>query len=109
MSSQAHIIGVVVSEMSIETKIATDSVTANSRKSRPTMPPMRRIGVNTAMSDMLIEKTVNPISRAPSSAASNGFMPASICRVMFSMTTIASSTTKPVAIVMAMRDRLSML
>ena len=32
-----------------------------------------------------------------------------MCRVMFSMTTIASSTTNPVAIVIAISERLSML
>ncbi len=59
------------------------------------------------MSDREIEMTVKPISWAPFSAASSGVMPDSRCRVMFSMTTIASSTTKPVAIVSAMSDRLS--
>ena len=38
-----------------------------------------------------------------------GGMPASRRRDMFSITTIASSTTKPVEIVNAMSDRLSML
>ena len=42
---------------------------ANSRKSRPTMPPISRMGMKTAISEMLIEKTVKPISRAPCSAA----------------------------------------
>ena len=36
-------------------------------------------------------------------------MPASTWREMFSMTTIASSTTNPVAIVSAISDRLSRL
>ena len=64
-SRYAHIMGVVVSEMSIETIIAVDSVMANSRNSRPTIPAMRRIGMKTAISDMLIEKMVNPISLEP--------------------------------------------
>src|SRR5882762_4955120 len=64
LSSLAHIIGVVVSETSSETRMATDKVTANSRNSRPTMPPMRRMGVNTATSETLTERTVNPIARA---------------------------------------------
>ena len=38
---------------------------------------------------------VKPISRAPLSAASNGRMPPSMWRTMFSSITIASSTTKP--------------
>ena len=64
--SFAHIIGVVVSEMTSETAMATESVvTANSRKSRPTMPPIRRIGMKTATSETLIEMTVKPISLRP--------------------------------------------
>ena len=63
--SCAHIIGVAVSETSRDTAMASVRVTANSRKSRPTIPPMRRIGMNTATSETLIESTVKPISRAP--------------------------------------------
>ena len=62
----AHIIGVVVSETTSETPMATESVTANSRNSRPTMPPISRIGMNTATSETLIDSTVKPISLAPS-------------------------------------------
>ena len=58
---------------------------------------------------MLIDMTVKPTSRAPSSAACIRGMPASMWREMFSSTTIASSTTKPVAIVSAINDRLSRL
>jgi hypothetical protein len=57
--------------------MAAESVTANSRKSRPTMPLISRIGMKTATSDTLIETTVKPISRAPFSAASNGAAPSS--------------------------------
>ena len=52
-------------------------VMANSKKKRPTMPPMNRIGMNTATSDSVIDSTVKPISLAPLMAASNGFMPCS--------------------------------
>jgi hypothetical protein len=51
----AHIIGVVVSEITIEIRIAIDSVIVNSRNSRPTMPPISRIGMNTAISERLID------------------------------------------------------
>ena len=101
--------GVVVSDTSMETKIDTDSTTANSRNKRPTMPPIARMGMKAAISDRLIDTTVKPISRAPCNAASIGVLPRSICREMFSSTTIASSTTKPVATVIAMSERLSML
>ncbi len=56
-----------------------------------------------------METMVKPISEAPLSAASSGAIPSSMCRVMFSIMTIASSTTKPTAIVSPMRDRLSRL
>ena len=65
--------------------------------------------MKTAIRLRLIDTTVKPISRAPSSAAAFGAMPRSTWRVMFSSTTMASSTTKPVATVIAISDRLSML
>src|SRR5271157_1963448 len=95
--------------MTIDTTMAVDSVIANSRNSLPTIPLMRRIGINTAISDMVIDRMVNPISREPSRAAFIGAMPDSRRRVMFSITTIASSTTNPVEIVNAMSERLSIL
>ena len=61
--------GVVVSETTMETAMATESVTANSRNSRPTMPPISSSGMNTATSEMLMVSTVKPISCAPFSAA----------------------------------------
>ncbi len=87
--------------------MATESTTANSRNSLPTIPPIIRMGMKTAIRDTLIDRTVKPISDAPRRAAAMGCMPFSMCRVMFSMTTIASSTTKPVAIASAIRERLS--
>jgi len=47
-------VGVVVSETTMEMMTAVASVTANSRKSRPMMPPIIRMGMKTAISDMLI-------------------------------------------------------
>ena len=101
--------GVVVSDTKSETMMATESVTANSRNSRPTIPPMRKMGMKTATSERVIERTVKAISFAPRKAACIGGTPCSRYRLMFSRTTMASSTTKPVAIVRAMRDRLSRL
>ena len=69
--------GVVVSDTSSETAMATLRVTANSRKSLPTIPPINRIGMKTAISEVLIESTVKPISREPFIAASKGFIPSS--------------------------------
>ena len=42
------------------------------------MPPISRIGMKTAISEMLIDSTVKPTSLAPLSAASSGDMPSSI-------------------------------
>ena len=92
-----HSIGVSVSETSPDTRIAAAIVTANSCISRPTMPPMKRIGMKTAASDSVIETIVNAISFDPSRAA---------CRRDFPM---ASSTTNPTESVSAISDRLSML
>ena len=89
--------------------MAALNVTANSRNSRPTSPPISRIGMKTATSDVLIESTVNPISFAPRNAAGTGAIPCSMWRVMFSSTTIASSTTNPVEIASAISERLSRL
>jgi hypothetical protein len=105
----AHIAGVTVSDTTSEIRIAIDSVTANSWNSLPTIPGISRIGMNTAISDRLIEITVKLTSALPRIAASRGGTPASRCRTTFSSTTTASSTTKPVAIVSAISDRLSRL
>ena len=68
-AAAAHIIGVSVSDTTSDTAMAADSVTANSRNSRPTTPPISRIGMNTATSDRLMDSTVKPTSRDPRSAA----------------------------------------
>ena len=70
---------------------------------------MNSTGMNTAASDRVIDTIVKPISLAPSSVACSRDLPISICRVMFSSITIASSTTKPTHSVSAISDRLSRL
>ena len=70
---------------------------------------MNSSGMNTAISETVSEITVKPISLAPRSAASIAPSPSSICRTMFSIITIASSTTKPVPMVSAINERLSRL
>ena len=101
--------GVSVSDTTAEVRMATVSTTANSWNSLPSSPPMNRIGMNTATSEMLMETTVKPICRDPASAASNGPMPISRWRWMFSIITIASSTTKPTEMVSAISEKLSRL
>ncbi len=78
MRSRAHIIGVSVSETTAEIRIVTDSVTANSRKSRPTMSPMKSSGISTAMSETVSDRIVKPICSEPFSAASSGGSPSSM-------------------------------
>src|SRR6185312_12262538 len=56
----AHIIGVTVSETSSETKMAIDRVIENSRNNLPTIPPINKIGMKTAISERLMETTVKP-------------------------------------------------
>ncbi len=58
------------------------------------------------MSDRVSEMIVKPICLEPFSAACSGGSPASIWREMFSIITMASSTTKPVAMVSAISVRL---
>ncbi len=62
--------------------------------------------MRTAMSETVSERIVNPICSAPTSAASSGRLPSSMYRAMFSIITIASSTTNPVEIVSAISVRL---
>ena len=102
----AQIIGVSVSETTIEMAMAKTSVTENSRNTRPITPVMNSSGMNAAISEMLIETTVKPICRAPSSAACTGVIPFSRLRKQFSIITMASSTTKPTEITSAISDRL---
>ena len=52
---------------------------------------------------------VKPICSEPFIAACQGVSPSSRKRAIFSITTIASSTTKPVAMVSAISERLSRL
>ena len=100
-------IGVTVRLAISEMRTAVVMVSANSRNKRPTSPPMKISGMNTATRLIEIDNTVKPTSRAPLNAASLGRMPSSTWRAIFSTTTIASSTTKPVETVSAISDRLS--
>src|SRR6267154_6733275 len=79
-----HIIGVNVSETNPEISTATIMVTANSCSSRPRMPPMKRTGMNTAASEIVIDKMVKATSFDPSRVAWSGLFPISMWREMFS-------------------------
>ncbi len=75
LSRRADIIGVSVSEMKAEMRIATASVIANSRKRRPTTSPMKSNGISTAMSEKVSEMMVKAIWREPLKAACIGSSP----------------------------------
>ena len=87
--------------------MATLKVMANSRNSRPSNPPINRIGRNTAISARVIETIVGPISAAPSRVAWRSGWPASNRWAITSTITTASSTTKPTLRVRAISERLS--
>ena len=74
---------------------AATMVMPNSWKNRPTMPPMKPIGRNTATMDSVVASTARPISSVPCSAASCGLLPICTWRTMFSRTTMASSMSSP--------------
>ena len=104
-----HIIGVSVSAITVEHEMAIITVRANSLKFLPTTPPIKTRGIKTMIRAILVDITAPVISPMLSMAALKGFLPSSICLVVFSRTTIASSTRKPTESVRAIRDRLSKL
>ena len=57
--------GVAVSDITMEMRMAMERVKANSQKRRPTMPPINSSGMNTATSEMLIDRTVKLILLRP--------------------------------------------
>ena len=69
--------GVRVRDTTPEKRMATMITTANSRNSRPTMPPMNSTGMNTAAREIVMERMVKPISSDPSKAACRGGLPIS--------------------------------
>ena len=109
MRNQYASTGITVSETSSEASRATVTVIANGAKSCPTKPPTSAIGAKTATVVRVDAVTAPATSRTPVEdrvAASSS--PYSRCRLMFSSTTIESSTTRPTAMVSAPRvSRLS--
>ncbi len=101
--------GMSVNATTADTRIAIETTTANSWNRRPTVPGMKKMGMKTATSDTEIDRTVKPTSRAPAIAARAGATPRSMCEMIASRTTIASSTTRPTAIVRPISEMLSRL
>ena len=77
------------------TEVAT--VSANGRNHSPAPPPMNATGINTAMIENVVAVTARPISCVPMLAAVRRSLPISMCRTMFSRTTMASSISTPIA------------
>src|SRR5205809_2433786 len=63
---RAHIIGVSVRDTTSDSRIAADSVSANSRNRRPTMSPMNRIGMKTDRKSTRLNSSHGYISYAVS-------------------------------------------
>ena len=79
-----------------EKNTAMDAVQPNCTKNLPTTPLMKAVGRNTAISVNVVAMTARPISSAASRAASSGVLPMVRCRMMFSISTMASSTSTPI-------------
>ena len=78
--------------------IAAAIVNANCWKSSPVVPGKKATGMNTDISTSDVATTAPPISRIARAVAWNGLVLSStMWRTIFSKTTIASSTTRPVA------------
>ena len=92
-----HSIGTRVSATTEENATAAARVMPNSPKITPMRPGARATGRNTDTSTTVVAITAKPIWRLPSMAASSGGLPCSRWRTMFSSTTMASSTTRPMA------------
>ena len=101
-----HSAGTSVSALSAEISIDTDTATANCRKSWPLMPGMKATGTNTDSSTRvmaMIGAVISVIAFLVASATvSSGS--SSMTRSTFSMTTMASSTTMPMASTRASSD-----
>ena len=97
-SSVAQSAGVRVSATSPEIVIAMTMVRANSLYIAPVIPEMNATGTKTAASDSTIATSAPATWRIALSAACRGGRPSSsMIRSTFSITTIASSTTMPIA------------
>ena len=87
--------GVTSRATSSENRMEMTAVQANCLKNKPTMPPINAIGKKTDTSAKVVASTASPISSAASMAASYGLLPMRKWRSMFSISTMASSTSTP--------------
>ena len=96
-NNRVLIIGVSVSDTKADTRTDDATTRPNSRNKRPVIPCRKITGKNTTASVTVVEMIANVISDDPFSPASRGSSPCSMRLKMFSIITIASSTTNPVA------------
>ena len=89
--------GVSVSETKAEISTAAPITIPNSLNKLPTKPSRKIIGKNTTAKVTEVAMTAKKISSLPSRAARYLSYPSSNFLNMFSVTTIPSSTTRPVA------------
>ena len=87
----------IVKETNAETKTAPATTTPNSLNKDPTKPCKKITGMNTTAKVIEVDTTAKKISLLPSKAASLIGKPSSNFLKIFSVTTIPSSTTRPVA------------
>jgi len=97
-SSTAHSAGVRVSATIPDSTTETAMVIANCLYMRPVMPPRNATGMNTEHSTSTMEIRARLTWRiARSAATAGGTRSSAMMRSTFSITTIASSTTMPIA------------
>ena len=96
-SKSAASAGLKVSELNAEIKVELAIVSANWRKNWPVMPEMKAQGTNTAERTSPIAITGPETSSIARIVASRGAIPRSMWCSTASTTTIASSTTMPMA------------
>ncbi len=89
--------GASVSATKAESVTEKASTKPNSENSEPVTPGKNEIGMNTAASVAVVASTAKNTWRVPRTAAARAPRPSARWRVMFSTTTMASSTTRPVA------------
>ena len=96
-SKSAARAGLSVNALNADNRTDTAIVTANCWYSRPVIPGMNAVGIKTAERTRAIPITGPEISSIALRAAAFGARPSSIYRSTASTTTIASSTTSPMA------------
>ena len=82
---------------------AAHTTRPNSRRNVPIMPPTKTIGKKTETTVAVMARTERATSFVPFSELSTTAAPLSMCRKIFSRTTMASSITRPTASDMARR------